>query len=119
VVQMCNNPTGSTPFRYRTNGRLFPLEIHLALQSYPAEDLTLLLGRAQTTLGPDISSGCRNESCGAIDPARLFAGCRVREKTTMKNLSDFVNGNGFAVAALILMFAVAIGVFHATIHLAR
>ena len=37
----------------------------------------------------------------------------------MKHLSDFVNGNGFAVAALILMFAAAIGAFHATIHLAR
>jgi len=37
----------------------------------------------------------------------------------MKNLSEFVNGNGFAVAALILMFAVAIGAFQATIHLAK
>jgi len=51
LVRMCNNPTCSTPFRYRKNGRLFPLEIHLALQFYPAMDLTFLLGRAKPTLG--------------------------------------------------------------------
>jgi hypothetical protein len=59
------------------------------------------------------------ESCGEADPAGRSTGCWVREKTTMKNLSDFVNGNGFAVAALILIFAVAIGVFQATIYLAK
>jgi hypothetical protein len=37
----------------------------------------------------------------------------------MKNLSDFVNGNGFAVTALILMFVVAFALFQATIYLAK
>jgi len=45
------NLTCSTPLRYRKDGRLFPLEIHLALQSYPAVDLTFLPGSAQPTLG--------------------------------------------------------------------
>jgi hypothetical protein len=37
----------------------------------------------------------------------------------MKDLSDFVNGNAFAVTVLILMFAVAIALFKATIYLAQ
>ena len=37
----------------------------------------------------------------------------------MKNLSRFVNGKAFAVTMLILMFAVAVALFQATIHLAH
>ena len=40
-------------------------------------------------------------------------------EATMKTPSNFVNGNGFAVTVLILMFAVAIGLFRATIYLAK
>jgi hypothetical protein len=37
----------------------------------------------------------------------------------MKDLSDFVNGKGFAVTMLMLMLAVAVGLFQATIYLAK
>lgn len=37
----------------------------------------------------------------------------------MKKLSDFVNGNAFAVTALMLMLAVAIALFKTTIYLAH
>ena len=37
----------------------------------------------------------------------------------MKKLSHFVNGNVFAVVAIILMTATAIGLFQAIIHLTK
>ena len=43
----------------------------------------------------------------------------MKEKTTMKTLSGFVSGKAFAVTMLILMFAVAVGLFQATIYLAK
>ena len=43
----------------------------------------------------------------------------MKEKTTMKNLSDFVNGKAFAATMLILMFTVAVALFQATMYLAK
>ena len=44
----------------------------------------------------------------------------MKKKTTMKNLlPGFVNGKAFAFTMLILMFAVAVGLFQATIDLAK
>lgn len=37
----------------------------------------------------------------------------------MKRLSDFVESKAFALAMLVLMSAVAIGLFQATLHLAK
>jgi hypothetical protein len=54
-----------------------------------------------------------------VFPRGRSAGCRVKEKTTMKILSGFANGKAFAVTMLILIFTVAVALFKATIYLAK
>ena len=49
----------------------------------------------------------------------LSTGYGGKENTTMKTLSRFVNGKAFAFTMLILMFALAVGLFQATIDLAK
>lgn len=54
-----------------------------------------------------------------IVPQSAALDAELREETTMKRLSHFVNGNVFAVVAIILMTATAIGLFQAVIRLTK